>query len=366
MLHEQQYQQSPPFIFLPQRPHVDYSSPWLKYYYQYQEMRLYATQRIPRLWVLAVARKIATWWSFYCGVLISVSLFLPALLRRGKIRILQVFFLSGMITLPFLSQEHAVVWRLLVDALFILEIVVLWQVFADFWQHLAIGTGVLLLCEAFLVKWSFPHYFAPAACLVLYLETAGLRTIWEWNPSAEILTRPQSRHERRRLVRESKTKKRPPLNLRGLVYLLPIACLISLIVRIEARAQGWNDNIYGPERDALLSSDWSLCRSQLEHWLQEQPTPQLVFVQYSANHDVNAEWVYNHADLMRSHVIWARDLGSDHNRLLLQEVPNRTVWFLQADSPAPELIPYGQLDKEIRLGNPPNIGPVPKTKQLNW
>ncbi len=62
VLHEQQYQETPPFIFLPKRSELTYSSVWLRYYYEFQELHLYDSQRIPKLWVLAVARKIATWW----------------------------------------------------------------------------------------------------------------------------------------------------------------------------------------------------------------------------------------------------------------------------------------------------------------
>ena len=50
---------------------------------------------------------------------------------------------------------------------------------------------------------------------------------------------------------------------------------------------------------------------------EQQPKLQLVFVRYSPDHNMNFEWVYNHADIMHSHVIWARDLGAEHNKLLL-------------------------------------------------
>ncbi len=72
------------------------------------------------------------------------------------------------------------------------------------------------------------------------------------------------------------------------------------------------------------------------------PTPQLVYVRYSPRHNVNYEWVYNHADIIHSHVIWARDLGAEHNRLLLQQLPDRTVWLLEADRREPQLVPYAE------------------------
>jgi len=129
---------------------------------------------------------------------------------------------------------------------------------------------------------------------------------------------------------------------RGLVALLPLACLFSLGLRVAARINGWTEDPHGPDRQALLINDWSTRRAELLSWMRQQPKPQLVFVRYSPRHNVNFEWVYNDADLIHSHVIWARDLGADHNQLLLRELPGRTVWSLDADSTAQQLVPYAQ------------------------
>jgi len=47
---------------------------------------------------------------------------------------------------------------------------------------------------------------------------------------------------------------------------------------------------------------------------------------------------------MHSHVIWARDLGTEHNKLLLDLLPTRTVWLLEADTREPQLIPYAHAE----------------------
>jgi hypothetical protein len=90
----------------------------------------------------------------------------------------------------------------------------------------------------------------------------------------------------------------------------------------------------------LLLDDWSVRRADLDQWLQHQPGPQLVFVRYSPRHDVIFEWVYNHADLVHSQVLWARDLGAEHNQLLLNEMPERKAWIVYADNRDPQLVPY--------------------------
>lgn len=343
LLHEQQYQESPPFIFLPKHSQLTYSSVWLRYYYDFRELNAYESQRIPGYWVLAVGRKIATWWNFYCGFLLSVPLFLPGLLKKGKTRIAQALFLVGFLTLPLIS-DHKIAWRVLIDLLAVLGTGVLWYVFDDLWSRLAIGTSSLLLVELFFTKWSFPHYFAPAACLVWYLQTEGLRRIWDWRPQSDS-SRPLPRAERRGMAREKEVKQKHIANLRGLVYALPILCVISLGARISDRLNGGKSDPHGPDRGTLLLNDWSVRRAELDHWLEQQSSPQLVFVRYSRWHNVNAEWVYNHPDVMKSHVIWARDLGLDHNKLLINLLSDRTVWMLDADARDPQLVAYAQAER---------------------
>jgi len=118
------------------------------------------------------------------------------------------------------------------------------------------------------------------------------------------------------------------------------------VLRVEGRLTGWwKDDPHSLDRETLLMNDWSLDRANIDKWLEQQPTPQLVFVRYSPHHNVIFEWVYNHADIMHSHVIWARDLGTEHNKLLLNLLPDRTVWLVEADRREPQLIPYDKANK---------------------
>ena len=93
-----------------------------------------------------------------------------------------------------------------------------------------------------------------------------------------------------------------------------------------------------------MLNDWATHRADLDHRLEQQPSPQLVFVRYTRWHNVNDEWVFNHADIMHSHVIWARDLGWEHNKLLLNLLHERTAWFLDADGPDPQLVRYADAE----------------------
>lgn len=343
-LHEQQYQESPPLIFLPQRPPISYSSFWVWDYYHLQEMRLYTGQRKLSLWGIAMARKLRTWWFFYCGILLTPALVLPGLLRGGTVRYMQMALLAGLIGLSLAPGSRSVIPHATIDVLAMMQIGLLWVVFEDFWSRVAVATSSLLILEMFFAKWSFPHYFAPAACLILFLEIEGLRRVWHWKDEGVDASARASRSERRRIARE---RAQPRLATSGspwrtFVLFLPVVCVISLALRVEARINDWSEDSHSPDRDALPMQDWSLRRVDLEQWLERQSSPQLVFVRYSQRHNVNFEWVYNRADLVHSHLIWARYLGPEHDKLLQQQFPDRIPWVIDADRPEPQLVPYAE------------------------
>ena len=155
------------------------------------------------------------------------------------------------------------------------------------------------------------------------------------------------------------------MNLRWIVYALPVLCVVSLLLRIEGRLNGWKSDPHGPDRATLLLNDWAVRRADLDHWLEQQPSPQLVFVRYARRHNVNNEWVYNHADIMHSQVIWARDLGAEHNKLLLNLVSDRTAWLLDADARTPQLVPYAQSVAAPSQEATPATQPA-DDEQTNW
>lgn len=68
------------------------------------------------------------------------------------------------------------------------------------------------------------------------------------------------------------------------------------------------------------------------------PGNHLVIVHYAQGHNPRAEYVYNRADIDKSKVVWARDLGEEKNKKLLAYYNGRQVWLLDADSsPEPRL-----------------------------
>ena len=60
-------------------------------------MRLYLSQRTPKNLLIATAPKLLEWWQFYCGILLTVPLVVPTVLRPGRLRYVQIRVLAGFI-----------------------------------------------------------------------------------------------------------------------------------------------------------------------------------------------------------------------------------------------------------------------------
>ena len=81
-------------------------------------------------------------------------------------------------------------------------------------------------------------------------------------------------------------------------------------------------------------------RAAINRQLMQMPGQQLVFVHYSPHHVFQDEWVWNSADIDRSKVVWARDLGPQEDEKLLRYYPHRRVWLLEPDLATPQLSNY--------------------------
>ncbi len=85
------------------------------------------------------------------------------------------------------------------------------------------------------------------------------------------------------------------------------------------------------------------------------PGQLIVFVRYWPGHAFQDEWVYNEAEIGRSRVIWARDLGAE-NRRLMELHPDRKVFLLEPDSRPPSLEVF---ELEPLQGREPTSAPPP-------
>jgi len=73
-------------------------------------------------------------------------------------------------------------------------------------------------------------------------------------------------------------------------------------------------------------------RLAVSRQLAQVPGDLLVFVRYAPQHLFQEEWVWNAADIDRSRVVWARDLGPEEDQQLLSYYPARTALLFEPDA----------------------------------
>jgi len=91
---------------------------------------------------------------------------------------------------------------------------------------------------------------------------------------------------------------------------------------------------------AIRTLGMGVARRSMTQILEQQPGRQLVLVRYGAQHDLQSEWVYNRADIDASQIVWAREMGPERDRSLLEYFHDRRVWLLEPDYSPPKLSPY--------------------------
>ena len=67
-------------------------------------------------------------------------------------------------------------------------------------------------------------------------------------------------------------------------------------------------------------------------------------MRYRPDHNlIDHEWVYNGADIDNSKVVWARDMGKEKNRELLEYFKDRQAWLVEPDENPPRVSPYSTI-----------------------
>ncbi|WP_146447435.1 hypothetical protein [Bythopirellula polymerisocia] len=161
------------------------------------------------------------------------------------------------------------------------------------------GTMVFLLAEL-AVPWMYPHYYAAIAPLLLLLVVEGLRYL------------------------RAGSRSYPWAD-----WTVPIllGCQATLLVFMYIQYSQWQPS----------GARWE--RARLVDQLNATPAKDLVFVRYSSGHDPNSEWVYNRAEIDTAEIVWAREMGPEADRRLVDYFSDRKVWLLEADAPVLELVP---------------------------
>ena len=220
--------------------------------------------------------------------------------------------ISGFLKLSLAKMTAA--WQFYLGPVLTLPLLILPVTFRDRRTR-----GLLLICGVFVLAlfveaWFMPHYAAPITAAVIALCVQALRhlRVWRW--------------------------KDRPVGL-ALVRMLAAVCVLMLGIRIAIGIFHLPVNLGWPNTWATV---WTvpLGREKIVSELESQPGRQLVLVRYGPKHDPFREFVFNAADIDGSRIVWARDMGSDRNRELLDYFKDRQVWRLDGDSDPPRLSPF--------------------------
>jgi hypothetical protein len=138
---------------------------------------------------------------------------------------------------------------------------------------------------------SFPHYMAPLAPLFFVVAVAGLRRL-DWL-------------SRKRLGWRFAAP--------ALVGFQACLFLVAAVNHVTA------------------APGWSAARATISAQLRDMSGQHLVVVRYGENHNPHHEWVYNHADIDRSTVVWARAMNTSSDEELLRYFNGRQAWLLDPE-----------------------------------
>lgn len=167
------------------------------------------------------------------------------------------------------------------------------------------GICTLMIMALLTETWCQKHYFAPVTCLAFLLVVESLRQArrFTWRD------KPVGQHF-----------------VHGVLPMLLVSAIASFALA------------HSPQHPS--ASYWYMDRARVVRELKQGQDRHLVIVRYGPNHSPLEEWVYNRADIDNAKVVWAREMGPQSDRELIDYFKDRNVWLLQADQLPRRLMPY--------------------------
>ncbi len=163
----------------------------------------------------------------------------------------------------------------------------------------AILLGASLIALAAPLAGTMPHYVACIAGLLYLRFLQTLTRLWAWKPAGTVVS---------------------------------MAVVALFLFHFAAQVI---DLRTGEEVPRL-----ALAKDAVIRTLQRDTGPKLVLVRYSPDHLIHEEWVTNLANIDAQPIVWAREMGPDQDRPLIQYFHNRSVWLLEPDQSPAKLTPY--------------------------
>jgi hypothetical protein len=177
---------------------------------------------------------------------------------------------------------------------------------------LAAGCTIFLTLMQFV---SLPHYAAPAAACFLGVLVECMRRL-------------------RRVRRNGRA-----IGLQ-LVLAAPLIMLVIIAVRIGL------EKFHLPFTQTVNFESWCCVqpgnqnKARILETLEKIGGKHLVIVKRKDNPDDFLQWIYNAADIDASPVVWARDLGAEEDRALVEYFRGRTVWLVDPNAQPARITPY--------------------------
>ncbi len=168
---------------------------------------------------------------------------------------------------------------------------------------------IIFLAVLLIETWMWDRYAAPIGGVFFCLLVEGFRRLKLW-----------------------KCCKKPF----GLAIFIGVLALFALQTLLWMKVRKWE----------YSRKDWDWQRVQIINNLQKEGGKHLIFVRYGPNQSVHNDWVHNGADIDGSAIVWARDMGDENNKKLIDYYKDRKVWLLEADNeydPPPDKIKPARL-----------------------
>ena len=240
--------------------------------------------------LIFITGKLLEFWQFLFGAAFSAALVLVVWSEHHGVtlRVLQTatfLLIQGLAILRSLFwPTPSVGWIVVLLLAMVIQFGLLFVIFRDSWERLAVALLLLSAAGIMLETWRFhSHYVGPIIPLAIVLAINSLR-----------------RSQRRVFA-----------------LLLPLLVIGSAFAE-SSRATGILDH-------------WAQQRFTVQKQLEALPGKQLVFVFYRPNHDLYEEWVQNRADLDDAAVVWARFRNAGENCRLIKFFAARKIWSFDAD-----------------------------------
>jgi hypothetical protein len=125
-----------------------------------------------------------------------------------------------------------------------------------------------------------------------------------------------------------------------LVLAAPAIMVLILAVRIGL------EQFHLPFSQAVNFASWCCVqpgdqnKARILATLEHSGGKHLVIVKPKDNPDDFFQWIYNSADIDASPVVWARDLGAEKDRALVEYFRGRTVWLVDPNAQPARITPY--------------------------